>query len=159
MARCSSVCFSFWHTHLWKKVQCSVLVCLTNAHTLITRLISSRSEIWTQAQGTQGFPGGCLEEGNGNPLQYSCLGNPMDRGAWQATIHGVTRVEHNLLNHHHQGTQAQGFCIARRTGGSWLSVGLTKSLESEVGLNSSFIAYSLSYLRQIPHTLRSLLGP
>ena len=30
-------------------------------------------------------PGG----GNGNPLQYSCLGNPMDRGAWWATVHGV----------------------------------------------------------------------
>ena len=28
-------------------------------------------------------------EGNGNPLQYSCLGNPMDRGAWQAIVHGV----------------------------------------------------------------------
>ena len=35
------------------------------------------------------------EEGNGNPLQYSCLENPMDRGAWQATAHGVTRVGHN----------------------------------------------------------------
>ena len=31
------------------------------------------------------------EEGNGNPLQYSCLGNPMDRGAWGATVHGVTK--------------------------------------------------------------------
>ena len=29
-------------------------------------------------------------EGNGNPLQYSCLGNPTDRGVWQATVHGVT---------------------------------------------------------------------
>ena len=29
------------------------------------------------------------EEGNGNPLQYSCLENPMDRGAWQATVHGI----------------------------------------------------------------------
>ena len=28
---------------------------------------------------------------NGNPLQYSCLANPMDRGAWQATVHGVTK--------------------------------------------------------------------
>ena len=28
-------------------------------------------------------------EGNGNPLQYCCLGNPMDRGAWWATVHGV----------------------------------------------------------------------
>ena len=30
-------------------------------------------------------------EGNGNSLQYSCLGNPMDRGAWGATVHGVTK--------------------------------------------------------------------
>ena len=34
-------------------------------------------------------------EGNGNPLQYSCLENPMDRGAWQATVYGVSRVRHN----------------------------------------------------------------
>ena len=34
--------------------------------------------------------GRSLEEGHGNPLQYSCLENPMDRGAWQATVHGVT---------------------------------------------------------------------
>ena len=32
-------------------------------------------------------PGG----GHGNPLQYSCLGNPMDRGVWQALVHGVTK--------------------------------------------------------------------
>ena len=30
-------------------------------------------------------------EGNGNPLQYSCLENSMDRGAWQATVHGVAK--------------------------------------------------------------------
>ena len=35
--------------------------------------------------------GRSLGEGNGNPLQYSCLGNPKDRGAWQATVHGVVR--------------------------------------------------------------------
>jgi len=36
-------------------------------------------------------------EGNGNPLQYSCLGNPMDRGAWQASVHVVVeRAGHNL---------------------------------------------------------------
>ena len=35
-------------------------------------------------------------EGNGNPLQYSCPENPMDRGAWQASVHGVTRVRYNL---------------------------------------------------------------
>ena len=36
-------------------------------------------------------------EENGSPLQYSCLGNPMDRGAWQATVHGVAKVKHDLL--------------------------------------------------------------
>ena len=35
--------------------------------------------------GSGRFPG----EGNGNPFQYSCLENPMDRGAWQATVHRV----------------------------------------------------------------------
>ena len=34
-------------------------------------------------------------EGNGNPLQYYCLENPMDRGAWWATVHGSQRVRHN----------------------------------------------------------------
>ena len=44
-------------------------------------------------------------EGNGNRLQYSCLGNPMDRGTWQATVHGVVReldmteqLNHNTHN-------------------------------------------------------------
>ena len=36
-------------------------------------------------------------EGNGNPLQYSCLENPMDRGAWWATVHGAARVGHDLV--------------------------------------------------------------
>ena len=35
-------------------------------------------------------------EGNGNPFQYSCLENPMDRGAWQTTVRGVARVGHDL---------------------------------------------------------------
>ena len=38
------------------------------------------------------FPG----EGNGNPLQYSCLENPMDRGAWWATVHGVSKSRTRL---------------------------------------------------------------
>ena len=36
-------------------------------------------------------------EGNGSPLQYSCRENLIDRGAWQATIHGVSRVRYNLV--------------------------------------------------------------
>ena len=40
------------------------------------------------------------EEGNGNPLQYLCLGNPMDRGAWQATVHGVAKSQAQLSDQH-----------------------------------------------------------
>ena len=36
-------------------------------------------------------------EGSGNTLQFSHLENPMDRGAWQATVHGVARVGHDLM--------------------------------------------------------------
>ena len=36
-------------------------------------------------------------EGNGNPHQYSCLGIPMNRGAWWTTVHGVTKVGHDLV--------------------------------------------------------------
>ena len=39
-----------------------------------------------------------IYEGNGNPLQYSCLENPMDRGAWQAAIHGVMKSRTRLSN-------------------------------------------------------------
>ena len=35
-------------------------------------------------------------EGNGNPLQYSCQGDPMDRGDWQVTLYAVARVGHDL---------------------------------------------------------------
>ena len=35
-------------------------------------------------------------EGNGNPLQHSCLENPMDRGAWQAAVCGIARVRHDF---------------------------------------------------------------
>ena len=38
-----------------------------------------------------------LGEGNGSPLQDSCLENSMDRGAWQAIVHGVARVGHDLV--------------------------------------------------------------
>ena len=44
--------------------------------------------------GSGRFPG----EGNGNPLQYSCLENPMDRGAWWATVLGVAKSRTRLSN-------------------------------------------------------------
>ena len=44
------------------------------------------------------------EEGNGNPLQYYCLGNPKDRGAWWATVHGVARNQTTEPPHTHTHT-------------------------------------------------------
>ena len=74
--------------------------------------------IWEVYAQNAGFPGGSVRkesacnagdlglipglgrspgEGHGNSLQYSYLESPMDRGAWQATVHGVTRVGHDLV--------------------------------------------------------------
>ena len=50
--------------------------------------------MWVQSLGQEDPP----EEGNGNPLQYSCLENPMDRGAWQVTVHGVVKDRTQLSN-------------------------------------------------------------
>ena len=48
-------------------------------------------------------------EENGNPLQYSCLGNPTDRGAWRATVQGVTGLDMTeWLNNNNNGRTAQG---------------------------------------------------
>ena len=44
--------------------------------------------------------GRSLGEGNGNPFQYSCLENPMDRGAWQSTVYEVSRVGYNWATNH-----------------------------------------------------------
>ena len=49
-------------------------------------------ETWVQSLGREDSPG----EGNGDPLQYSCLENPMDRGTWWATVHGVTKSRTRL---------------------------------------------------------------
>ena len=76
-----------------------------------------RGKIWVLMATFLGFPGGsdgkeftCNEGdlgsirglgrspggGHGNPLQYSCLENPMDRGAWQAAVHGVAKSQTHL---------------------------------------------------------------
>ena len=47
--------------------------------------------------GSERSPGGR----NGNPFQHSCLGHPMDRGAWQARVHGVTKSQTRLSTHTH----------------------------------------------------------
>ena len=49
-------------------------------------------ETQVQSLGQEDSP----EEGNGNPLQYSCLGNVMDRGAWWATVYGAPKSQTQL---------------------------------------------------------------
>ena len=52
-----------------------------------------------------------MGEGNDNPLQFSCLENPMDRGAWQAPVHKVTRVGHDLTSSQQQKLVGEDLCV------------------------------------------------
>ena len=59
--------------------------------------------------------GRSLGEGNGNPLQYSCLGNPTDRGAWWTTVLGVAKSQTQLSTHTH-------ICVLWKLGSWWNSL-------------------------------------
>ena len=56
-----------------------------------------------------------LHKGNGNPLQYSCLRNPIDREAWLAIIWGYKRVRHNLATKQQLGIHELDFINTRST--------------------------------------------
>ena len=56
----------------------------------------------------------CIREGNGNPPQYSCLGDPMDRGAWRATARGVAKSQTQPGNSTHT-CIAEPLCCAPET--------------------------------------------
>ena len=77
------------------------------------------------------FYGGVIGEGNGTPLQYSCLENPMDRGAWKAAVHGVAEGQ----------TRPSGFTFTFHF----------HALEKEMATHSSVLAW------RIPGT-ESLVG-
>ena len=70
----------------------------TVTYTWATRCLSGK-ESTCQAGDTGSIPGlgRSTREGNSNPVQYSCLGNPMDRGDWWATVLGLQRVGHDLV--------------------------------------------------------------
>ena len=53
----------------------------------VVKNLPAMQETRVRSLGWEDYPG----EGNGNPLQYSCLENPMDGGAWEATVHGVAK--------------------------------------------------------------------
>ena len=74
-----------------------------NLGSMINRMGFPCSSVGKESAYSAGDPGSVPAlarspgEGNGKPLQYSCLENPMDGGAWQATVHGVARVGHSLV--------------------------------------------------------------
>ena len=83
-------------------------------------------------------------EGNGNPLQYSCLENPMDGGAWQAAVHGVTERLHFHFSlsciEEGNGNPLQCPCLENpRDGGAWWAAiyGAAQSRTGLKRLNSS----------------------
>ena len=62
----------------------------------------------------------CIGEGNGNPLQYSCLENPRDRGAWWAAVHGVTQSWTRLK-------RLSSSNSSRDNGGEWILKGCKRN--------------------------------
>ena len=73
--------------------------------------------------GLRRYPGG----GNGNPLQYSCLENRMDRGAWWATVHGVIRVRHDSTNSSVQSPSCVRLFVTPWTAAHQASLSITNS--------------------------------
>ena len=78
-------------TEVFRISVCGLLSCW------LASLVGQLENILPEIQETRVQPGKTSGEGNGNTLQYSCLENLMDRGAWWATVHGVSRVGHDLV--------------------------------------------------------------
>ena len=82
---------------LWRKVRPLTkrllieMLCLQHIQGLVKNLTATAGDV-SSIPGSERSPG----EGNGSPLQYSYLENPMDRGTWRATVHGVTKSSTGL---------------------------------------------------------------
>ena len=91
------VCLQYTFKWFWKKI----LYTRTHTHTHKAPLISQMiKHLPDNAGDPRLIPGVGRSpgKGNGNPLQYSCLGNPMVRGAWWATVYGVAKSWTQLSN-------------------------------------------------------------
>ena len=83
----SPVLSGFWMHPSNSLLSHDVLFCVCASFSLSKFFISIKTQLyWNRA-----CPNAILEEGNGNPLQYSCLENPVDGGAWWAAVHRVAR--------------------------------------------------------------------
>ena len=104
----------------------------------------------------------CIGEGNGNPLQYSCLENPRDKGAWWAAVYGVaqsrTRLKqlsssssssstYNLLSSKYPGG-SDGKESAYSVGDPGSILGSRRSLKKEMATHSSFLAWRIPWTEE-----------
>ena len=72
---------------------------IANSNTQNSRITNETSgQVKKKTSKIRGHLGETFGEGNGTPLQYSCLGNPMDGGVWQAAVHGVAKSQTRLSN-------------------------------------------------------------
>ena len=82
----------------WDQVEARLLLRASQVAVVVKTclLMQETQETWVQTLGLEDPAGG----GHGNPLQYSCLGNPMDRGAWRAMVHRVAQSQIQLRRQH-----------------------------------------------------------
>ena len=85
-----TICKTGWKVNIWNGFH----ICLHSS-------VGKESACSTGDPGLIPGSGRSPGAGNGNPLQYSCLENPIDRGAWWATVHGVSWIRHVLATKHH----------------------------------------------------------
>ena len=86
-------------------------------------------------------------EGNGNRLQYTCLGNHVERGAWQASVHGVTDSDmtKGLSTHMHSALQKEKNAMQE----TWVqSLGCEDPLEKEMATHSSILAWRTPWTKE-----------
>jgi len=100
MSHSLSACHILSHSFCWHTCDFNVGILV---YRLSRWLSDKKKNLSANAGDTYTSPGSgrSLGEGNGNPLQYSCLENPMGRGAWWATVHGVANSQ----------TQTERACI------------------------------------------------
>ena len=98
------VCHLFWNSLSHQNLKCLfssfcpfLYFCWASLIAHLVKNLFAMQKTWVQFLGWEDFPG----EGNGNPLQHSCLENPMNRPAWQASPWGCKVRDDLRLNHHH----------------------------------------------------------
>ena len=100
----------------------------------------------------------CIGEGNGNPLQRSCLENPRDGGAWWAAVYGVAQSQtglKRLSSSSSRGREGLPWWLPMQEMGKVLSLGQEDPLEKEMAIHSSILAWKIPWTEE-PDWLQSM---